>query len=230
MGVIGDTSPWLMERRRLLMQKKSTYQQIEVVNRFTNASAAKTEVATLMSQKGYSREQKAIVLCYASEIKNNQLLWKDWYNQEGDTGGFFRLRNGSANLTTWGSSTYDCVASPGDKYFVVDPTNAVKPYYHQVTAERNYTNAPQVKTFVSDNAPADGVCIAFRVGYNPSEAVLYDFICAIVYNGVFKHGARFGEDKKDNNGITDWNNTSYSCKIYAGDVINYVKVETAPTI
>ena len=67
------------------MQKKSTYQQIEVVNRFTNASAAKTEVATLMSQKGYSREQKAIVLCYASEIKNNQLLWKDWYNQEGDT-------------------------------------------------------------------------------------------------------------------------------------------------
>lgn len=217
----------LIQRRRGLIgsnNKEGLWQSFIIKNPFTLAGNAKTEVNARMAAKHYSQENKAIVSYMLPSISNLQLVWKDWFNVGTADGAFCRYSNSTLQLSTWGSNTYDCVAKTGDEYIVVDPTDILSVYSHQAVANENYSNASAVKRYILSVAPTDGFYIAFRAGYNPTEVAEYDFVCAMIANGSFLQGFRFDGSKHTSGGVTNWDNSSFDCHIYTGDIINFVRI------
>lgn len=215
----------LMSRRRSLIGtsiEPEVNPFITITNAFSNAFDAKTEIDALMAHKGITENNKIIVGKLISN-SNNRLIAKDWINLNGVSGYFVRERGGVlAAAIPWGSASYDCAASVGDEYYVIDPLNIQRGGTFRIRASQNYTNAWTVLSFIRDNMPDNSLYAVIRK-FDPSELVLYDCI-AIFLDSSQQVGLRADSTKKASN-IPAWT-TGYDCKIYSGDELYYIKIET----
>lgn len=212
-----------MARRRALFVSKLTpsYDYITIVNSFSNAAVARTEIDSIFTARGIDRTNKILVFKSAAQIANNQFLCKSWINLATDTGIFVRYRNLNVNNQTWGSLSGDCVGAVGDTYYVIDPTLQNQAQDFSVTVQSAITKADDLLSLIQASMPSTGVYAVYR-NFNPSELAQYDYLWSLHAGTSSQYGVRADNNMRESP-VTDWNN-AYDTHVNAGDKLYFLKL------
>lgn len=217
----------LMTRRRALMEQSSSppparWPVLIMASSATSSSAATaTVMQNAMTAKGIDRKNKMVFIKSAAGSVNNQVIYKDWINNDNNSGPFFRKTNGSYVNNAWNNDGSNGSLSAGDRFIVIDPTIDALEYDKLVVVNSNITRTPEAKTFFAQNVPDDGYYLAYRK-MNLSTMVHYDFIA-----GIFSTGTRMAykaESNLQSGLIANWDNSSYGINLYSGDIVYFLKI------
>lgn len=215
-----------MTRRRALMVQNSSppsarWPVLIMESSATRSSGAATAMQNAMTGKGIDRKNKMVLIKSAAASVNNQVIYKDWVNNNNNSGPFLRKTNGSYVSNSWNDGSTNGALSVGDRFMVIDPTiNAVE-YDKLVVVGSNITTTPAAKTFFDQNVPDDGYYLAYRK-IDPATMIHYDFIA-----GIFSTGTRIGykaESNLQSGMIMNWDNSSYTLNLYSGDIVYFLKI------
>ena len=221
LDVIDSISPWMVARRRMLMQVKRKWPVLIMASSSSRSSGAATAMQNAMDTAGIDRKNKMVLIKSAVASVNNQVVFKDWINNDNNSGGFFRKTNGSYVSNVWNDSTTNGSLSVGDRFMVIDPTIDAVEYDKIVTVDSNIRNTPNGKSFFTQNVPDDGYYLAYRK-LTPGSLVHYDFIA-----GIFSRSSCMGykaESSLQSGSIANWDNSSYTLYLYPGDKVYFLKI------
>ena len=215
-------------RRRAMMSRteQEAYPYIIAKDNTTNGKTSAQQIETLLSAKGINPRGKLVLLNKVDSMSSYKMLAMQFLF--GDTADqVFRYTNNDFGEINATSTSYIVNLSPGTKFIVADPEDGSLIAPSSVIADKDYSGAPQVRNFVTGNAPSEGFVLAYKsFDLSTITANSYDFIFGLIHNGAWCQGARmYHGEVRSNVPKANWDNTSYSCTIFAGDKINYIPIE-----